>query len=512
MNVGDLLVLNAGRYPKKTAMVYRGRRFTYLEFNQRVNRLAHNLMDLGVRKGDRVGYMFFNSNQSAETFFATQKIGALAVPMSFRLVSREVKWILDNASCKAFVYGDAFKEVVEPVKEEFETVELEICSGKSCPSGAEDFERLCTEGTAEEPGVEVGFEDWARIQFTGGTTGLPKGAVHTHRSSLFTCITGLIRMSISEPSEVMLNQVPMFHNTGVSHLLFSVATGACFVIVETFDPVEILKLIEEERGTYLCLLPPVTYLRLMDVPNLEDFDRSSVRKLLTSAGSLPQSVVMRLYDTFPDAVLLYGWGLTETGPGGGLHRIPRSMVENEPEKVKSVGLETPFLQVRVVDGQGRDVGPGEVGEAIIRSPSNMEGYFGQPELTAQTIKDGWVYTGDLVKKDEDGYIYIVDRKKDMIKSGGENVYAQEVEAIILTHPSVENCAVIGVPDPVFQEAVMAVVKLREGAKATEEEIIDHCKKSLSSYKKPRRVDFVEGFPLDSIGKIQKFRLREQYGQ
>jgi long-chain acyl-CoA synthetase len=512
MNVGYLLVLNANRYPEKTALVHRRQRLTYRELNQQVNRLAHHLMKLGVEKGDRVGFMFYNSSQFVEIFFATQKIGALAVPMSFRLVPREVKWILDNARCKAFAYSQASAGQVDQVKKEFSTVEHLIYSGPQVPAGEHHFESLIQEGAVEEPGVEVGFEDRARIQFTGGTTGLPKGAVHTHRSSIFNCISGLIRQQMSDPSEVQLNQVPLFHSSGLQLMLMSMTIGGTFVIVETFDPLEILRLIDQERATFLMLIPPATYLRLIDVPNLNDFDTSSVQKLLTAAGSLSQTTALKIYDTFPNAVILYGYGLTESGPAGALHWITRSMVERDPEIIKSLGPEMPFMEVRVVDDQGEDLPPGEVGEAIFRGPMIMEEYFEQPELTAQTIRDGWIYSGDLIKKDAEGHIYFIDRKKDMIKSGAENVYAPEVERVILSHPAVENCAVIGVPDPKLQEAVMAVVKVREGFLVTEDDIIDHCKKDLASYKKPRRVAFVDGFPLDSVGKVQKFKLREQYGK
>jgi long-chain acyl-CoA synthetase len=391
-------------------------------------------------------------------------------------------------------------------------VESLIYSGPNPPAGEFSFETFTQEGEDKEPKVPVGFEDRAHIQFTGGTTGLPKGVIHTHRSSLFTSISGLIRMHLSDPSEVQLNQVPMFHASGLNLLNMSVATGGKFVVVETFNPLEILQLIEQEKATFLMLLPPATYIRLMDVPNLKDFNTTSVQKLLTSSGALTRSILLRLFDTFPNAVLLYGWALTETGPGGTLMQMNRSMVEKESEKIRSVGMEQPFVEVRLVDDHDREVSLGETGEAIVRTPLGMEGYYEQPELTARTIKEGWIHTGDLLRKDQDGYFYFVDRKKDMIKSGGENVFAQEVEGVILSHPAVENCAVIGVPDPKFQEAVMAVVKLRQGFTASEEEIIEHCRHYLSSYKKPRRVAFVDGFPIGGGGKIQKFVLREQFSK
>jgi acyl-CoA synthetase (AMP-forming)/AMP-acid ligase II len=512
MKTADFLVLNANRYPDKTALVYRGRRFTYREINERVNRLAHHLTALGIKKGDPVGFMFLNSNQFVEIFFATQKIGALAVPLNFRMVPREVKWVLDNARCKLFAYHEIFSQQVDPVRDDLPAVENLVCSGEDAPPGAHHFESLTEEGSTEEPGVSVGFEDRAFIIYTGGTTGTPKGVVHTHRSSILTCVSGMISLNVSGASEVMLNQVPMFHITGLHTMMQIVASGGRCVIVETFDPTEMLGLIQQENATFLCLVPPSTYIRLMDAPDLNTFDTSTVRKLLTAAGSFPKPIALRLYDTFPNAQVFYGWGQTETGGLGTLHAIPRSMIEEESERARSVGMEMPFMEVRLVDHQGRDVPTGEVGEAIMRSPTIMEEYFEQREVTEQTLQDGWVYSGDLLKKDEEGYFYFVDRKKDMIKSGGENVFAQEVEWAILSHPAVEYCAVFGVPDPKLDEAVMAVVQLRKGLTSTEEEIVQHCKELLSSYKKPRRVAFVDALPMTAAGKIQKHKLREQYSR
>jgi acyl-CoA synthetase (AMP-forming)/AMP-acid ligase II len=511
MNIGELLVLNSNRYPEKTAIVQGEKKLSYRELNNRVNRLAYHLMDMGVQKGDAVGFMLLNSAEFAEIYYATQKIGALAVPMSFRLVPREVKYILDNAKCKVFFYGAALAGQVEPVKSDLATVTQTICVGEAVPGETYSYDALTKEGNASEPEVVLHSQDRARIQFTGGTTGRPKGVVHTHRSTFMVCVSGLLAQRICDSSETMLNHVPMFHSAGLNLLNMCIAVGGKLVIVETFDPEQIMGIIQKEGATYLCLLPPVTYLRLMDLPEFKNFDTRSITKLLTAAGNLPAKVALKIFDAFPNATLLYGYGLTESGPTGTLHRISREMVESDPGKLKSVGPEMPFVELRVVDDNGNEVAPGEIGEAIFRSPMNMECFFEQPELTAETIIDGWVHSGDYVRKDPaDGLVYYMDRKKDMIKSGGENVYAKDVELIILEHPAVENCAVIGLPDPKLDEAVTAVVKFHAGASATEEEIIEICKKNLASFKKPRRVIVVDEFPLDAIGKIRKFKLRERY--
>jgi acyl-CoA synthetase (AMP-forming)/AMP-acid ligase II len=510
-NLSDLLVLSASRYPEYTAVVHRGRRVTYRQLNERVNRLGHHLLDMGVKKGDRVGVMFYNSHPFVESFYAVLKIGAVAVPINFRMVSREVKWILDNSRSKALIYSEAFAGQVEPVKKAFSTVEHLIYSGKDVPSGEHDYERLATDGIAEEPKDKGGFEDRSYIMYTGGTTGLPKGAVHTHRSVLYSCLNTTIAQHVSDTSESQLMQVPMFHQAGINLMMMILAAGGKLVVVQSFDPLEILQQIEQERVTGILLVPPTTYTRLLDFPRLKDFDTTSVIRVHCTAGFLSKPLMLRIFDAFPSANIYNGYGLSESPVGAALW-ITRSMVEKDVEVLKSTGRAHPFVEIRLVDDQDREVPVGEVGEVAIRGSHIIKEYFDQPELTAQTIREGWLHTGDLMRKDKDGYYYFVDRKKDMIKSGGENVFAVEVEGVILTHPSVETCVVIGVPDAKFGEAVMAVIKLRKGFAATEEEIIDHCKQHLASYKKPRRIVFVESFPMNDAGKVQKFKLREQYSQ
>jgi acyl-CoA synthetase (AMP-forming)/AMP-acid ligase II len=511
-NIGELIVLNANRYPDKTALVYRDLRLSYRKLNERINRMAHHLLDLGVQKGEQVGFMFYNSNQFVEIFYATLKIGALAVPVNFRMVPREVKWMLDNSRCKVFAYSEECKAQVDPVKNDFSTVEHLIFSGKEASSGEHDFESFTQEGIKEEPEAIVGPEDRAYILYTGGTTGLPKGAVITHGGALFNCMSQMIRNNVMSPDETVITQIPMFHSGGIAQINPCLAVGGKIVVVEKFDARKILELIQRERATWLVLFPPASFLRLMDVPNLNEYDTGSVKKIVSSVAAFPKSVMLKILDNFPNATILFGYAQTETGNLGTLDWFSRSMIEQDLDIIKGVGREHSLVEIRLVDEQGQEVPIGETGEAIVKSAANMKEYFEQPELTARTIKNGWVYTGDLLRKDKDGYFYFMGRSKDMIKTGGENVFAQEVEKVILSHPAVENCAVIGLPDPKLGEAVTAVVKLRQGLTATEGEIMEHCKTTISSYKKPRRVVFVDVFPVTDAGKVQKFRLVKQYSE
>ncbi|HVJ48676.1 fatty acid--CoA ligase family protein [Desulfitobacterium sp.] len=304
-------------------------------------------------------------------------------------------------------------------------------------------------------------------------------------------------------------QCPLHHQGGISWLLCVMAASAQLVICDAFEPEDILKQIQRYHVTYLLLLPPSTYLRLIDIPNFKEFNLTSVKLVQMSAGGTSPEIILKTYEAFPNCEINYGWGQTESGAGTS-SVLTREMASNHSEKINSVGRAMPFFELRIVDEQGRDVQVGEVGECIVRGPSIMSGYFNQPELTAKTLKEGWVHTGDMFKQGQDGYYYIMDRKKDMIKTGGENVFAQEVEGVIRSHPAIQDCAVIGVPDSLFGEAVMSVIKLRTGYTLTAEELQEYCKKQLSSYKKPRYIDFVDSFPVDSAGKIQKFRLREMY--
>ena len=512
INAGDFLVSTARKYPEKTAIVFREQRISYRELNLRVNRLAHHLLDMGVRKGDRVGFMLYNSNQFLEIVYACFKIGAVAVPLNFRLHPREVKWCLDNVGCKVFAYGAACAGQVNPVKQEFSTVEQIIYSGPEAPGGEHHFETLTSAGSEEEPKVRVEPDDPAYCIFTGGTTGVMKAPVHTHRSAFFGVMAALVTGRITV-DEVLATSIPYFHIGGFAHTRALPAVGGTIVLVETFDPQEILKVIERERATWLTLLPPTILTRLIDVPNFKDYDLSSVKKISTSAGAFPKQVMLRVLDVFPNANIFYGWGMTENNATGGTQGvITREMIEQDLPQVKSIGREAFLSEIKLVDEEGKEVPLGEVGEAVVRFPGNMVGYYGQPELTAETIKDGWLHTGDLMKKDEKGYYYFVGRKKDMIKTGGENVFAEEVEKVILTHPAVEMCAVIGLPDEKWGEAVTAVVKLRQGKTATEEEIIDHCKQVLASYKKPQKIIFVEQFPVTDAGKIRKYMLVQQFSE
>ncbi len=510
ITIGKSLAVSTRQYPENIAIVFRNQQIPYRIFNERVNRLSHHLISLNVQVGDRVGMMFYNSNQFLEGFYAAMKIGAIAVPVNFRSVPREVKWILDNSRCKILLYSEACSGQVDPVKKDFSTVKHLIFSGQKAPDGEAHFETLTSEGDPQEPNVMVKRHERAYILYTGGTTGFPKGVVHTHDDTLFM---QLIYMSVlppfHEPHEAALLQLPMFHIAGLATSLVTFGIGGKVVIIDRFEPLEIMQAVEKECVSYLPMVPPILFNQILAMPNIREFDTSSVTKVVGSGGFFSKPRMLEILDIFSNANLFYTYGLSEAQYvcAG---KITRAMVEDGSWENVGVGRAIPLVDIKLVDERGKEVPVGQVGEAVVRSPMNMLEYFEQPKLTADTIKDGWLHTGDLLKKDENGFYAFMGRNKDMIKSGGENVFAEEVEDVVTSHPSVELCAVIGLPDPKFGEGIVAVIKLRSGSAATEQEIIEHCKTYLAGYKKPRRVFFVDDMPIGGGMKIQKFRLRERF--
>lgn len=508
MIIGEHITLNAGKHPAKAAVVFRDQRITYAELELRVNRLARHLLAMGVQPGDRVAYMLHNGNACVELFHAAVRIGAIAVPVSFRLVAPEVKWLLDHVSPKVFVYAEACAGEVDGIRGSCAAVGHWVRSGANAPAAQVHYETLMADGDGSAVAVPASRADeTALLMFTGGTTGEPKAAVHTHRSLYFVLFGSALANRTVDETETALIQAPMFHIAGLTISGRTMLVGGTLVLVESSEPQDLLRTIERERATFLMLLPPTSYTRLLDVPGLAGFDTSSVQKIVTAAGAFPKAVMLRLFDAFPNASIYFGYGLSES-PLACTLVITRAMMESDAPAVRSIGRALPMVDLRVVDETGKDVPPGQVGEAVVRGPHLMQGYYRQPALTAAALRGGWMHTGDLLRRDAEGFFYFEGRSKDMIKTGGENVFAAEVERVLMAHPAVEICAVLGVPDEVLQEAVAAVVKLRSGHAATADDLVAHCRQHLASYKKPRHVLFVDQFPISDAGKVQKFKLRD----
>jgi fatty-acyl-CoA synthase len=510
--LGEVIARNARKFPDKEAVIFGDTRLTWRGFNARINRLAHAFLDMGIGRGDKVAMLMFNCNQYLECYFALGKIGAMAVPLNFRLHPDEIVYIANNADAAAFVVGEQFIDTIKGIKKDLPLVKQYISVTAAPVEGMFHYETLIQRYPDDEPLVLVDEEDPAFIMYTAGTTGRPKGAALTHQSQVTMWMLAAIQVC-SEPG---LGDVwdyracsppPLFHLASFGYCQMHLVMGATVVLpTEIFDPQEIMEIIEREKISSILLIPAMANF-LLQLPDLDKYDASSLKVWASGAAVLPTQTRKAMTERFPGLMAYDCFGQTETGA------LVCMLRPSEAErKVASVGRPLPFIQVRVVDDEDRDVPIGEVGEAVYQGPNIMKEYYKNPEATAQAMRSGWFHSGDLVRQDEEGYIYIVDRKTDMIVSGGENIYPAEVEDVLYRHPKILEAAVIGVYDEQWGEAVKAVVVPKPGEKLTEEEVIDFCKQRLASYKKPRSVDFVDALPRNPAMKVLKRVLRDRYGK
>jgi len=510
--LGELIARNARTSPDKEAVVYGDTRLTYREFNARINRLAHALLDMGIKKGEKVAILLFNCNQFLEAYFALAKMGAIAVPLNFRLHPEELQYIVNNADAGAFILGEAFVDTIRGIQKDLPRVKQYISVAEKPVEGMLDFESLLQKYPDDEPLVLVEEDDPAFIMYTAGTTGRPKGAVLTHKGEVLIWTLATIEVS-REPDIGDMSMwracaaPPIFHlasfGTCVAYLLF----GSTVILpVEVFNPVEIMQTLEREKCDSVLLIPAMANF-LLQLPDLDKYDTSSLKAWFSGAAVLPTQLRKRATEVFPHVKIFDCFGQTETNA-----LVSMLRPSDAARKVASVGRALPFVEIRVVDDEDRDVPVGEVGEAIYRGPTMMKEYYNNPEATAAAFRNGWFHSGDAVRQDEEGFLYVVDRKTDMIVSGGENIYPAEVEEVLYKHPKILEAAVIGVHDEQWGENVKAIVAVKPGETLTEEEVIEFCKEHLASYKKPRSVDFIDALPRNPAMKVLKTVLRERYGK
>lgn len=498
VTLGHITRRNAMLFPGKLCLVCGEEQFTHDQFNRRVNRLANALAGLGVKKEDRVAYLNFNCHRSLEIKFALGKIGAVEVPLNFRLVGDEIVYIVNDAEAKVFLLGAEFKDLVGSVRSRLVTVRVFIAVGGG--DGMLDWEEFTSASDDREPAVPVDEDDVAIQMYTSGTTGKPKGCMLTHRNIVEALYGMTCEWHFSE-DDIGIASQPIFHIATAGMVLGILFAGGRIIIQRNFNPKQLLEFIQNYRATFTGLLPQAGRMFLTH-PEFRNYDLSSLRFFVTA---YEPDLIRKAGELLGCDIREY-YGSTETTANVTFINHTKT----EFRKTASCGREARNVEVKIVDDSGREVPAGTVGEIVVRGPSNMKGYWKLPEATAETIRDGWLYTGDMAYMDEERYIYIVDRKKDMIRSGGENVYCKEVEDVIYAHPAVYEAAVIGVPDERWGETVKAIVVLKEGAAATAEDIIEHCKKHLAGYKKPTSVDFVRALPRTSSGKVMKTELREKY--
>jgi fatty-acyl-CoA synthase len=507
MNVAYLLVNSASNYPDRIAIISEGECLSYKIFNHRVNRLAQAMRRYGLKKGDRVALMFFNTHHFAEVYFATIKLGALLTPVNFRFVGEEIEYIVNNSGASFFFFAREFQETIANLYQGLHTVKNFIGVDVEKGDFAHDYESFLSSGEPDEPKIVIHENDPCQVMYTSGTTGKPKGAVITHGNVLWNLIN-TIQGREDHGGEVSLIIGPLYHTAGLNnHFTIQIALGGTSILVKRFEPEIVLRYIEKEKVNVISGSPAM-YNLLLQYPKLDHFDTRSITKCTAGSAILPQEIKERLLKIFPKANGIYDvYGCTEASP-----TITILNGEDSLRKHGSVGPPVPFLQARVVDEDGSPFPPNQVGELICRGPNVMQGYFKNEEATRETIKNGWLYTGDLARVDEEGYFYIVDRKKDMIVSGGENIYPREIEEVLFRHPAIADVAVIGIPDSIWGEAVKAFIVTKEGKTIDEQEVIDFCKSHLASYKKPKSVEFVDSIPKNPSGKPLKKLLKERDGK
>jgi fatty-acyl-CoA synthase len=505
-------------FPEKEAIVCGGRRWTYGEFFGRICRFSHYLSEERMGKGDRIAILHPNCHYFLEAYYAIALIGAAAVPLNYRLSAGELALIMNDAGVRVLIADPRFRETVDRMRADLPTVEKIIWTGDKkddLPEGGRDsrYEEIIKGVSAEVPEVEVSETDIAQIYYTSGTTGRPKGVMLTHKNVTVHALGTIAELQLTD-RDVWLHAAPLFHLADAWATWAVTWVGGTHVLVGEFDPSKILAAIEKEKVTLTNLIPTMLNILVND-PGVKDFDYRSLRVLLSGGAPIAPEVVRRIVETFGcDYIQTYG--MTETSPYLTLSILKGHLMRKSPEeqlRFKSkTGREFIATELKVVTDEGREIRKDEkeVGEIIVRGDTITPGYWQLPEETAKAIKNGWLYTGDMAVMDEEDYVTIVDRRKDMIVTGGENVYSTEVENILYMHPAVLECAVVGVPDEKWGEAVKGIVVLKPACKATEEELITFCKERIARYKSPKSIDFIPALPKTGSGKIEKKKLRDRY--
>jgi long-chain acyl-CoA synthetase len=512
MDLQQILERAVRFYPDRTAVVDGATRLTYRAFAARVRRLCRALQGLGLERGDRLAVLMFNSHRYLELYYATAEMGTLIVPLNIRLSAGELAYILDDSGSNTLFVGPEFVSLAREIQSGRTALRRCILAGDGTPPpGWLSYEALLATADADFAPAPVAPDDLAGLFYTSGTTGHPKGVMLSH-ANVVANTYHVLASGLWREGDVYLHACPMFHlaDGPTSHAITWI--GGTHVLIPGFKADLALEAIERERVTVTILIPTMINF-LIHHPDVRKRDLSSLRNITYGGAPMPLELAQHAMRTLP-CTFRQAYGLTETSPLLTVLPAEEHVADGPPEKVRrllSCGRAVVGVRVRVVNGRGEEVKPGEVGEIIAKGPNIMVGYWRKPEETAEVLRDGWLYTGDLATVDEEGYIYIVDRKKDMIITGGENVFSTEVENVLYTHPAVLEAAVVGVPDERWGEAVKAIVVLKPGMQATEGELIAHCRARLAHFKAPRSVEFYAGaLPKSGSGKILKRELRERY--
>jgi acyl-CoA synthetase (AMP-forming)/AMP-acid ligase II len=512
LNLGEIVAAHARLQPDKIGTRDSRRALTYAQWNARACRLANGLLGLGLKKGDRVALLAFNRVEWMEIYIALAKAGLVAVPVNFRLVTPEVKYIAEHCDARAFIVQEELAGVVEPLRGELEISERAwIHIGDSTPKGWTGYEALIDAASAIEPGQHVKASDTWALMYTSGTTGKPKGAIRNHEGVAAISLVTALDMGFARENTALL-VMPMCHANSLYFGSTFTYLGATVVVDDrkSFDPEALLETVASQQVTFTSLVP-THYIMTLALPEKvkASYDVSRVRKLMISSAPARKDTKLAILNYFRNSELYELYGSTEAG------WVTLLRPDEQIQHLGSVGREwTGSGPVKIVDATGREVPDGEVGELFSCTPYTFDGYLDDPDKTAQALRpDGYCSVGDMARRDEQGFIHLVDRKSNMIISGGENIYPTEIESVLGRHPAVLDVAVVGMPHEKWGEAVHAVIVLREGTQATEDEILEWCRDKMAGYKRPRSVSFVaeREMPRTATGKIQHRVLRERLG-
>ena len=510
--ISQLLRRGVQGAPRRIATDHLDRARTWEAFGDRVARLAGALARLGVTRGERVGVLALNSDRYLETLFACPWGGFVLVPINTRLAAPEMAFWLADSQCSALLVDEHFAGVAQSLRGNLPDLRKMIFLGEGAPPpGMFDYEALIA-GAAPAPDVGAGGDDLAALFYTGGTTGRSKGVMLSHRN-IVANVLNTAQAFAGDEDTVYVHAAPMFHAADNAVNFVVTAVGGKHLFMPRFDAGQFLALVAEKKATATLIVPTMINM-VVSHPDIERYDTRSLSRVLYGASPMPEAVIRRAVQALPNTRFVQAYGQSEAAPCMSFLDADRHVFEGpKAGKIKSAGRPAMGCEMVILDADDQEAPRGEVGEICGRGDNVMLGYWRQPEMTQKALRGGWLHTGDGGYMDEDGFIYVVDRMKDMIVSGGENVYSAEVEQALYQHPCVAECAIIGVPDPKWGEAVHAVVRLKPGAEATPETLIAHCHALIAGYKAPRSVSFRdEPLPLSGAGKILKTELRKPFWQ
>ncbi len=514
MNTSEFLAISNAIVPDRAAIVFEGKRTTYEQLQYRVNRLANALREIGIGPGDRIGIVEVNTGAVVETYFASAKSDGVFVPLNFRARADELAFMIQDSAPKVLLAGGRYLDLIDSIADDLECVEHYV-SLDGERDGWLSYSALIDGADDEEMWPTHDEDDLSVILFTSGTTSFPKGVMLTH-NSFASYILSHVTPADPELAESNVLTVPLYHIAGMQAMISAIYGGRTLAIQRQFEPSDWMRIVEEERVDRAMMVPTMLKM-LMDHEEFHNRDLSSLSVITYGAAPMPVEVIRRAIVEFPGVQFINAFGQTETAatitmlpPDDHVLTGSEEEIERKLKRLTSIGKPLEDVEVRIVDEDAHDTPVGEVGEIVARGQRLMKGYWGQESQTAETIKDGWLYTGDLGYWDDDGYIFLAGRARDFIKRGGEMISPEEVEQVLHSHPAIEEAAIIGVEDIDWGERVRAVVVATQGHIVDEEDVIEYCRQRLASYKKPESVVVVDELPRNPMGKVLKRTLKEEF--